>query len=103
MPPGLLARLAGVVVCPGRSAAVGACPADSQVGTTTVASGPGSSPLWIPQSGKEPTAVYLSGPYKGAPYSLTVKVPAQAGPFDLGTVITRAGIYVDPETTQVTV
>jgi hypothetical protein len=103
LPPGLLAKLAGVAVCAEGSAAVGACPAGSQVGTTTVASGPGSSPLWIPQPGKDPTAVYLSGPYKGAPYSLTVKVPAQAGPFDLGTVITRAGIYVDPETTQVTV
>src|SRR4051794_25146190 len=103
MPPGPLAKLAGVAVCAGGSAVSGACPADSQVGTTTVASGAGSSPLWIPQPGKDPTAVYLSGPYKGAPYSLTVKVPAQAGPFDLGTVITRAGIYVDPETTQVTV
>ncbi len=103
MPPGLLAKLAGVAVCGEAGARAGNCPAASQVGTTTVASGPGSSPLWIPQPGKDPTAVYLSGPYKGAPYSLTVKVPAQAGPFDLGTVITRAGIYVDPETTQVTV
>src|SRR3954470_5698257 len=103
MPPGLLAKLAGVSVCAEARAGAGACPAGSQVGTTTVASGPGSSPLWIPQPGKEPTAVYLSGPYKGAPYSLAVKVPAQAGPFDLGTVVTRAGIYVDPETTQVTV
>ena len=103
MPPGLLAKLAGVAVCAEGSARTGACPAGSQVGTTTVASGPGSSPLWIPQPGKDPTAVYLSGPYRGAPYSLTVKVPAQAGPFDLGTVVTRAGIYVDPETTQVTV
>src|SRR4051812_41568824 len=103
MPPGLLAKLAGVAVCAEAGAKVGDCPVASQVGATAVASGPGSSPLWIPQPGKDPTAVYLSGPYKGAPYSLTVKVPAQAGPFDLGTVITRAGIYVDPETTQVTV
>jgi hypothetical protein len=103
MPPGLLAKLAGVAVCSEESAGAGNCPAGSKVGTTAIASGPGSSPLWIPQPGKDPTAVYLSGPYKGAPYSLAVKVPAQAGPFDLGTVVTRAGIYVDPETTQVTV
>jgi hypothetical protein len=103
MPPGLLAKLAGVAVCGEAGATVGDCPTSSQVGATAVASGPGSSPLWIPQPGKDPTAVYLSGPYKGAPYSLTVKVPAQAGPFDLGTVVTRAGIYVDPETTQVRV
>ncbi|HEX3609887.1 MAG TPA: hypothetical protein VHU14_09525, partial [Solirubrobacterales bacterium] len=55
-----------------------------------------------PQPGKDPTAVYLSGPYKGAPYSLVVKTPAQAGPFDLGTVVVRAGIFVDPSTAQVT-
>jgi hypothetical protein len=103
MPPGLLAKLAGVAVCQEPQASSGACPSASQVGTATVASGPGSTPLWIPQPGKAPTAVYLSGPYKGAPYSLSVKVPAQAGPFDLGTVVTRAGIYVDPETTRVTV
>ncbi|MFL5897746.1 MAG: hypothetical protein ACJ76D_04705 [Solirubrobacterales bacterium] len=103
MPPGLLAKLAGVAVCQEPQASSGDCPAASQVGRATVASGPGPSPLWIPQPGKAPTAIYLSGPYKGAPYSLSVKVPAQAGPFDLGTVVTRAGIYVDPETTQVTV
>lgn len=103
MPRGLLAKLAGVPVCAEPQASSGACSHASQVGTTTVASGVGSAPLWIPQPGKDPTAVYLSGPYKGAPYSLSVKVPAQAGPFDLGTVVTRAGIYVDPESTQVTV
>ena len=103
LPRGLLAKLAGVALCEGAAAQNGACPPASRVGTATVASGPGSSPLWIPQPDKAPTAVYLSGPYKGAPFSLVVKVPAQAGPFDLGTVITRAALHVDPETTQVTV
>lgn len=103
MPPGVLAKLAGVDVCSNANAATGACPADSQIGTTTVATGPGSSPLWIPQPGKDPTAVYLAGPYKGGPYSLVVKTPAQAGPFDLGTVVVRAAIKVDPETTHVSV
>jgi hypothetical protein len=56
----------------------------------------------VPQPGKAPTAVYLAGPYKGAPYSLVVKVPAQAGPFDLGTVAVRNALFVDPVTTQVT-
>jgi len=102
-PPGLLAKLAGVPVCPAAEAATGSCDSASQVGTTTVAAGPGPTPLWIPQPGKAPTAVYLAGPYKGAPYSLVVKVPAQAGPFDLGTVVTQAGIYVDPATARVTV
>jgi hypothetical protein len=103
MPPGLLAKLAGVPLCEGPAAATGGCPAASQVGTTTVASGPGPSPLWIPQPGKDRTAVYLGGPYKGDPYSLVVKVPAQAGPFDLGLVVTRAAIHVDQETAEVSV
>lgn len=103
LPPGELAKLAGVPLCPEAAASTGACPAASQVGAVTVAAGPGGLPLSIPQPGKAPTAIYLAGGYKGAPYSLVTKVPAQAGPFDLGTVVVRSGIYVDPDTTQVTV
>ncbi|HEX9966305.1 MAG TPA: hypothetical protein VGB06_00010 [Solirubrobacterales bacterium] len=102
-PPGLLAKLAGVPLCAAAAAATAGCPAASQVGTATVASGPGPSPLWIPQPDKDPTAVYLGGPYKGGPYSLVVKVPAQAGPFDLGVVVTRAALHVDKETAEVSV
>lgn len=102
LPDGLLARLAGVGLCADADLSSGRCPSSSQVGTTTVATGPGPLPLWIPQPGKAPTAVYLAGPYRGAPYSLLVKVPAQAGPFDLGEVLTRVALEVDPESTQVT-
>ena len=103
LPPGVLAKIAGVPLCDEAAAEVGSCPSTSQVGTTTVAAGPGSSPLWIPQPGKDPTAVYLAGPYAGAPYSLVVRTPAQAGPFDLGTVVVRAAVRLNPDTAQVTV
>jgi hypothetical protein len=103
LPRGLLAKLGGVPLCSDADAATGNCPAPSQVGTVTAAAGVGGAPLWIPQPGKAPTAVYLSGPYKGAPYSIVAVVPAQAGPFDLGTVVTRAAINVDPTTTLATV
>ncbi len=103
LPQGLLAKLAGVALCPEAEAASGACPQGSAIGSVAVAAGYGSSPLWVPQPGKAPTAVYLAGPYKGAPYSAVAVVPAQAGPFDLGTVVTRAGLYVDPETALATV
>ena len=103
MPQGLLAKLKGVPLCPDAAAATGACPADSKVGSVTAASGVGGAPLWIPQPGKAPTAAYLAGPYKGAPYSVVTVVPAQAGPFDLGLVINRAGIYIDPETALATI
>ncbi|HEX6206255.1 MAG TPA: hypothetical protein VFZ29_10680 [Solirubrobacterales bacterium] len=103
LPPGLLAKLAGVPLCGDAAAGAGACPASSQIGTTTVGIGAGPSPLFVPQAGKAPTGVYLAGSYKGAPYSLVVVVPAQAGPFDLGTVAVRSGIYVDPVTSAVSV
>jgi hypothetical protein len=103
LPQGLLAKLGGVPLCPEDAAATGACPAGSRIGDVSAAAGVGGAPLWIPQPGKAPTAVYLAGPYKGAPYSAVSVVPAQAGPFDLGTVVDRAGIYVDPETALATI
>lgn len=103
LPEGLLAKLGGVPLCGEAEAASADCSAASQIGTITAAAGVGGAPLWIPQPGKAPTAIYLAGPYKGAPYSIISRVPAQAGPFDLGTVVNRAGIYVDPETATATV
>jgi hypothetical protein len=102
LPSGVLAKLAGVPLCSDSQAVSGDCPSGSQVGTSTVGAGAGPTPVYVPQPGRAPTAVYLAGPYKGAPYSLVVKVPAEAGPFNLGTVTVRNGLYVDPTTTQVT-
>jgi hypothetical protein len=103
LPQGLLAKLAGVPLCGEAEATTGSCPPASQVGTIAAAAGVGGAPLWIPQPGKEGTAIYLAGPYRSAPYSLVVRVPAQAGPFDLGTVLTRATIDVDPNTSTATI
>lgn len=103
MPKGLLANIKGVPRCSEARAAAGTCGPESQIGRVTAGSGAGPDPLFIPQPGKAPTAVYLAGPYKGAPFSLSIVVPAQAGPFDLGTVVVRAGLYVDPVTAQATV
>ncbi len=109
-PPGFLATLAGVPYCPEAAIAHAAdlrasgltelespsCPAASQVGTSTVGAGAGSHPLYVP--GK----AYLAGPYKGAPLSLVVITPAVAGPYDLGNVVVRAAIRVDPVDAHVT-
>jgi len=103
LPEGLAAKLAGVPLCSDAEAATGACPASTQIGSLAAAAGVGGAPLWIPQPGKAPTAVYLAGPYKGAPYSILARVPAQAGPFDLGTVLNRSAISVDPNNATVTV
>jgi hypothetical protein len=103
LPVGLTAKLAGVPLCGDAEAATGNCPGASQIGSVIAAVGSGSNPLYVPQPDKTPTGVYLAGPYKGAPYSLVVKVPAQAGPFDLGTVAVRSAISIDAETAQVSV
>ena len=100
LPPGLSASFAAVPPCPESRVAGGDCPVASKLGFARVALGSGSEPLWIP-AGQEPdSAVYLAGPYKGAPYSLLIVVPARGGPFDLGTVILRAPVTVDPSTAQ---
>jgi len=98
LPQGLLAKIGSVPLCPEANVATGQCPVQSRIGSITAAAGVGGAPLWIPQPNKTPTAVYLAGPYSGAPYSIITTVPAQAGPFDLGTVVNRAAINIDPET-----
>jgi hypothetical protein len=103
LPPGVLAHVGDVPLCQEADAAAGTCPASSQVGTVTAAAGSGPAPLSVPQAGKARTAVHLAGPYKGAPYSLSIVVPAQAGPFDLGTVVVRAALLIDPVDAHVTV
>jgi hypothetical protein len=103
LPPGLLAHVDDVPLCPEAQAAAGTCAAASQIGSVRAGAGAGPSPLSVPEPGKAPTAVYLAGPYKGAPFSLSIVVPAQAGPFDLGTVVVREALFVDPTTAQVLV
>lgn len=101
LPKGEIANLKGLEVCSNDVAPSGNCPVGSQVGIATTAIGTGPFPLFVPQPGKEPTALYLAGPYKGAPYSLVTKVPAQAGPFDFGDIVVRTAIDLDPVTAQV--
>lgn len=103
LPQGLLAKIGGVPLCSDAAASAGTCPASSRIGSLVASAGVGGAPLWIPQPGKAPTAAYLAGPYKGAPYSIVSVVPAQAGPFDLGVVVNRAGIYVDPDSALATI
>jgi hypothetical protein len=101
LPKGELANLKGLAVCPDSLAPSGNCPKGSQVGISTTAIGTGVFPLFVPQPGKDPTALYLGGPYKGAPYSLIALVPAQSGPFDFGDIVVRTAINLNPVTAQV--
>jgi hypothetical protein len=102
-PAGLEGMISGVPLCPEPQAAQGTCPAVSQIGHTVVESGPGPYPLVVPEPGRPPAPIYLTGPYEGAPFGLSIVVPVIAGPFNLGTIVTRASIAVDPHTAQITV
>lgn len=112
LPPGLIGKIAGLQECP--QAAIEAaqamshegegalelahpsCPSGSEIGVVHVGVGSGA-PFYVTGH------VYFAGPYKGAPFSLVIVTPAVGGPFDLGTVVVRAGLYIDPSTAQVTV
>jgi hypothetical protein len=96
-PPGLLGMLSNVPLCEEAAANDGTCPEASRIGTTRVASGAGSHPFEIGGD------VYLTGPYRGAPFGLSVVTHAVAGPFNLGLVVVRARIQVDPHDSTLTI
>ncbi len=97
LPEGLLAKLAGVPECGEAEATKGTCPEASQIGTVSVTAGAGSEPLL--QTGK----IYLTSPYNHGPYGDVVVVPAIAGPFNLGDVIVRGSLRINPNTVQATI
>jgi len=109
LPPGLTANLTGVPFCQPAEAARAegktglreqaepSCAQATEIGQATVGAGVGSTLAYAP--GK----LYMSGPLEGAPFSMIVISQAVVGPFDLGNVIVRLPIRVDPNTSQVTV
>jgi hypothetical protein len=102
-PPGLTGMITGVPLCGEPQAGQGTCPASAQIGHAVVSSGPGPYPLVLPQPGAPELPIYLTGPYKGAPFGLSIVTPVVAGPFNLGTIVTRAKIEIDPRTAQISV
>ncbi len=107
LPKGLTGKLAGIPYCSEAAIAAAAgksgnaeranpsCSGDSNVGKVTTKSGSGANPLQLGG------LAYLAGPYKGAALSLVTITPAVAGPFDLGTVVVRVALNVEPETAQI--
>lgn len=108
-PPGLLGKIAGIPFCPdaaiaaaaGRSGAAElaapSCPDASRVGRTMAGYGLGATLAWAPGG------LYLAGPYHGAPLSIVAIDSALVGPFDLGVVVVRSAIRIDPRTAQASI
>jgi hypothetical protein len=96
-PPGLLGLPGPVPLCPEPQASQGSCDQSSLIGHATLASGVGPSPLY---TGGQ---VFLTGPYKGAPFGMSIVVPLQGGALNLGVVVVRAAVSVDPHTTSLTI
>jgi hypothetical protein len=109
-PPGFTATLKGIPKCPEATlqeidaaswtgldeVANPKCPIASRVGVSSAGAGSGSKPFYAPGT------VYLAGPYRGAPVSFAVVTPAVSGPYDLGNVVNRVAVNVDPTTAAVT-
>jgi hypothetical protein len=111
LPPGLLGKLAGIPFCPEAAIAAAkartgdhggaeelaapSCPPASEIGRTLVGAGVGQVLVYVP--GK----VYLAGPYNGSALSIVAVTAAKAGPFDLGTVVVRYALRVNPDTAEV--
>jgi hypothetical protein len=109
LPPGLTGDLSGIPFCPeaaiaqaraktgAQEEAQPSCPTASQIGHTLVGTGVGAVLAYVPGR------LYLAGPYNGDPFSLVSVTSAVVGPFDLGTVVLRFGLRIDPHTAQVSV
>jgi hypothetical protein len=114
LPPGLTGNLSGIPFCPdvGVEAAKAragtphggaeeeadpSCPAASEIGHTIVEAGVGTV------LAQTPGKIYLAGPYHGAPLSIVSITSAKVGPFDLGTVVIRFALDINPSTAQVEV
>jgi hypothetical protein len=109
LPPGLLAKIAGVPYCPEAAIAAAAqragveerdhpsCPKASLIGHTYSGYGLGSVLAYAPGN------LYLAGPYRGSSFSVVAIDSALVGPFDLGVVIVRSAIRIDPETAQASI
>jgi hypothetical protein len=96
-PLGLAAMLSSVPLCSSSAADTGACPEASQVGSSFVSLGAGSHPFGFTGN------VYLTPGYAGAPFGLSIVTHAVAGPLNLGLVVIRARIDVDPQTSALTI
>jgi len=94
-PPGVSAMLSSVPPCSQALAGSGSCPGASLIGSTLISVGAGSLPFELPGR------IYLTTGYDGAPFGLSIVTEAIAGPLNLGPIVTRARVDVNPQTAAI--
>lgn len=109
LPPGLTGEIAGIPYCSDAAieaarhrggfeeAASPSCPAATQIGHTVSGYGVGRALTYAPGG------LYLAGPFHGSTFSIVAIDSATVGPFDLGTVVVRSAIDVNPQNAQVSI
>ena len=109
LPPGLTGNLSGIPYCPEAAIAAAkqhsgfaeaeapSCPAASRIGRTIAGYGLGQVLAYAPGG------LYLAGPFHGSSFSIVAIDSATVGPFDLGVIVVRSAINVDPRTAQVSI
>ncbi len=107
LPRGLTGNLTGIPYCPDADIEAArhvtgaqelrepSCPAASEIGHTSVGAGVGGV------LAQTPGKIYLAGPYHGGSLSVVSITSATVGPFDLGTVVIRFALDINPLTAQV--
>ena len=106
-PIGVTGNLTGIPFCPDADIEAArnttgaeqlehpSCPAASEIGHTLVGAGVGSV------LAQAPGKIYLAGPYHGSALSVVSITAAKVGPFDLGAVVVRFALSINPITAQV--
>ncbi|HET7574412.1 MAG TPA: hypothetical protein VFJ99_04790 [Solirubrobacterales bacterium] len=97
LPPGLSAAVGRVDACGAAAAQAGLCGPESRIGSAVAELGPGEHPARIEGD------LYLTAPYRGAPFGIALVFGAKLGPFDLGTLVVRGALRIDSNSGQVAV
>lgn len=109
LPPGITGNLSGIPFCSDAEIEAArhvtgqqelhesSCPPASEIGHTVVGAGVGTV------LAQTPGKLYLAGPYNGSALSIVSITSATVGPFDLGTVVIRFALRINPITAQVEV
>lgn len=97
LPLGMSPVLGAVESCGSPDIAKGTCPASSRLGSVVAEVGSGSEPAILHGD------IFLTGPYRGAPFGVALTFRALFGSFDMGTFVVRGALQMDSRSAQATI